>query len=130
MSVLQEAIQSGDLIPFILEKNIIFSKLTLEEKLLVKNAKPTLSLSLSQTCKKYVKKFQTTWYSTYLWLAGSTQINRILCFHCLLFFPRMKNKWIHPGLGAESFQNFSLEIASTVSLNESGKIRIDPALSS
>lgn len=141
MSVLHEGIQSasGDLIRYIVEKRILFSQLSLEEKLLVKNGKPTPPLLLSQTCKKHVRTFQTKWYSTYLWLTGSTQINRMFCFPCLLFFPNMKNKWVHPGLGAESLQNFSLEvkrhvvltehIAATVSLNELGKIRIDHALS-
>ncbi|KAJ4441361.1 hypothetical protein ANN_11216 [Periplaneta americana] len=67
-----------------------FSRLTREEKLLVKTAgphQPDLAIvSIVTTSKRVFRRsFKRDWYEKYKWLCGCDVVNALFCFPCLLF---------------------------------------------
>lgn len=71
-------------------KKIVFSQLTLEEKLKIKNEgrkTPDLMISQEGTSKnkKYIRSFNSDWYQKISWLCGCETTNALFCFPCLLF---------------------------------------------
>ncbi|XP_076034499.1 zinc finger MYM-type protein 1-like [Oratosquilla oratoria] len=77
-----------------------FSKLTSEEKRrIIKNGRPTPELGelKQQRGTKYVRKFQTAWYSKKQWLCGCVTTNRLFCFPCLLFSEFSERVWVNEG---------------------------------
>ena len=71
-------------------KGVNFSRLTLQEKLVIKEkGRPTPDLNLVQTTackgKERNRKFHSEVYEKYNWVCGCELTNRLYCFHCLLF---------------------------------------------
>lgn len=63
----------------------IFSNLSLEDKIKVKNLQQKPSLDLSQKDGRIVRRFPCLWYKKYSWLAGSKTLKKYFCFPCKLF---------------------------------------------
>lgn len=71
-------------------QQIRFSSLTLEEKCDIKRkGRPIPEIHISQPAvshnKKYLRSFNSDWYSKVSWLCGCEDKNALFCFPCLLF---------------------------------------------
>ena len=58
---------------------------------------PELHTTSKRGCKVFVRSFQTSNYEKYKWLAGSTKLNKLFCWPCLLFNPTDNTVWNKKG---------------------------------
>lgn len=128
--------------PFVFLLNPVnsFSRLSLEEKIEIKNICANFKHNplLSQKDGKIVRKFQMSWLTKYTWLAGSPSLKKAFCFPCFLFDGNINEPWEKKGI--EVIKNFDMKAAkhqSTLkhiknfdSFHMLGRVRIDFALSS
>ena len=90
---------TNDIVNFLVNK-CPFNKLTYEDKLFVKQSErpcPDLSLTLIQREKQKNRVFSLNWYTKYDWLAGSTTVNKLFCWPCILFSNSGESVWWKTG---------------------------------
>ena len=73
-----------------------------EKKEIVERGRPTpeipdLHTTSKRGSKVFVRSFQTSNYEKYKWLAGSTKLNKLFCWPCLLFNPTDNTVWNKKG---------------------------------
>lgn len=121
-------------------KNITFSRLSLSEKVQLKNkGRPTPNILITQVGisknKKYVRSFNTEWYEKIKWLCGCINKNALFCFPCLLFGG--DSVWIQSGFTninkikekCEKHQNSRKHMDNVVSFSLLGQVNIAEQLS-
>jgi hypothetical protein len=69
-----------------------------EKKEIVERGRPTPKIPELHTTSKrggkvFVRSFQTSNYEKYKWLAGSTKLNKLFCWPCLIFNPTDNTVW-------------------------------------
>ena len=113
-------------------KQINFSRLTLEEKVKIKDlGRPLPELSMSQEStglaqKKYKRSFNTEQYEKTKWLCGCDTLNALFCFPCLLFNKgKGRSKFGNEGFTNLSNLSRSLEVHSNSSLHLQSVIDFD-----
>ncbi|XP_046859028.1 uncharacterized protein LOC124452512 [Xenia sp. Carnegie-2017] len=73
-----------------------------EKREIVEGGRPTPELQGLHTTSKrsgkvFIRSFQTSNYDKYKWLAGSSKLNKLFCWPCLLFNSTDKTVWCKKG---------------------------------
>lgn len=121
-------------------KSINFSKLTLFEKVEIKNkGRSTPDLFISQpgvsNKKKYIRSFNKEWYDKKSWLCGCEITNALFCFPCMLMGG--DTVWTNNGFSTinkmkektEKHENSRKHMENVVSLSLLGRVNVSEQLS-
>lgn len=86
-------------------KTINFSRLSLEEKIKIRDAgRPTPDINLVQITKcktrEFKRSFKNDIYAKHNWLCGCSVANRLFCFPCILFgrLCVAESSWVSAGV--------------------------------
>ncbi len=129
--------EGGDL-EYLVKNN--FTKLPLQQQLKIKSdGRPTPKLELCTERRKGFWTFSEENYGCMEWLAGSTKLQRLFCWSCLLFDKdswSLNNPWVTTGFTDLANLSWAIErhgksknhIDCAVKLKLFGFVRIDVAL--
>lgn len=112
-----------------------FHLFTYDEKCKLKNKKPTPYLAIEYKDRKFIRKFQTSWYNKFTWLSGCDKRNKLFCFICVFF--RGEKEWSFDGIStikniirkAEKHSISKTHLKNQEQFHLLGKIRIEHAIS-
>lgn len=105
-----------------------------EKRQVIQDGRPKPLLpNLQQKTKTYTRHFTSATYDKYQWLAGSSTLNSLFCWNCLLFGHDRNTSWTKTGyvnLGSFSKAAVAHElsighITSSYLLTSFGKVRVD-----
>lgn len=117
---------TGDIVNFLVNK-VRFSNLSYDDKIYVKELKrplPDLSNTLVSLGKNYNRKFNNSWYQKNDWLTGSSLLNKLFCWPCVLFANKGETVWWKTGYSDMKNLSRALELHTKSALHISANCKL------